>query len=1073
VTLDADTYVLGLAWSTANNINLFKGGYDGGQSLKAWLMTYPTFPNPASLSEIGNNKMSVYATYTVSSSGPTFDKIAVSTTENGTSCDFACEVTGANGGGFIFGTNNTGSWVNETWTALDADPHWANVTKTLNDTLIEIQAQWYANDSIDVWSASELFNVTVTYTFFDLDFASSITPLYYYGSGSYSMESPGVKIWNAPSYNSRGDLAYDTAGSLLLTHVNVTETIIPDFPIPAMTEPLMEIDYNSGGGSGYTTLLTLWAASDGTCNVMYKVNGADSSHFALSGVTILTGNRYVISAEYKIDISTGLVRVLVNGTVGYSITSINTIASVGVNHVEFGNNWGESDTVQYLYSATLKILAPIAEVVVVQGYIKNATGTGLANIPIQFGYSGTPNSQYLAYDVTNSTGGYSLQVNEGTYTDVKVIARDYGNSTDAGSITHFTNIAISGDTVQNFTLPSNTSTVATDLTQKTFWDCRGVTMFSWTFGSYDDASYGLALDDLTTNMTAVNTVEIRVYLYGSDSDVHIIDAWGSSSNAKTFNAMTADGINTAGTKGFKVFIGIVLHCPSNRFTPANPSTFFANYATAVDKYCTWLGGGAYTDVSNTAVNYDVVKWISVTFEPQVNFFVPAFNSSLQTLISGAKTAGGTNVTIGFHHQDMSDPAIPAWSGNWWHDADFVFGFGWSRMTYKLDPTYAELMAGWNNPPDWAYSPQSDPNWPATAAKYPNWQEYINAFTTGENPYLAHDIPAIINTGLESNDGANIYPWGSGPNPSISDEEEQASYFRTFFDFFDDNILGTDLERYGDLGSICASFCHEFAQDFIEKGLEAHGNSSVVVTITLPANTTYTTPTVSVQVSATGGTIDKIWWNCTFTNGTVVYANTVYTAPTSMTLGNGSYIFNARANNTLDEWDEETVTFTVEIASGPPASVTLVITSPTNTTYTSSTITISMSASGGTIDRIWWNVQFENASWLYAENQTYTVAMSIVINENVTATFYGYANNTDGNSDDGSVMFTVYIVPNTIGYQLGQSVIAASGFLGIIMMLGMVYIVLEGKDVRYAVMLAVGTVLLLITILVLSQLSILG
>jgi hypothetical protein len=36
----------------------------------------------------------------------------------------------------------------------------------------------------------------------------------------------------------------------------------------------------------------------------------------------------------------------------------------------------------------------------------------------------------------------------------------------------------------------------------------------------------------------------------------------------------------------------------------------------------------------------------------------------------------------------------------------------------------------------------------------------------------------------------------------------------------------------------------------------------------------------------------------------------------MTLGDGTYIFNARANNTDGEWDEETVTFTVAISAGP-------------------------------------------------------------------------------------------------------------------------------------------------------------
>jgi len=91
-----------------------------------------------------------------------------------------------------------------------------------------------------------------------------------------------------------------------------------------------------------------------------------------------------------------------------------------------------------------------------------------------------------------------------------------------------------------------------------------------------------------------------------------------------------------------------------------------------------------------------------------------------------------------------------------------------------------------------------------------------------------------------------------------------------------------------------------------------------VSTTYPINTVYSIPTISVQFSASGGTIDKMWWNCTFTNGTVVYANTTYTVATSMSLGNSSYIFNAMANNTDGESGYSTVMFTVTIlASGAP------------------------------------------------------------------------------------------------------------------------------------------------------------
>jgi len=95
----------------------------------------------------------------------------------------------------------------------------------------------------------------------------------------------------------------------------------------------------------------------------------------------------------------------------------------------------------------------------------------------------------------------------------------------------------------------------------------------------------------------------------------------------------------------------------------------------------------------------------------------------------------------------------------------------------------------------------------------------------------------------------------------------------------------------------------------------------------------------------------------------------------------------------------------EETEAPPPSVTLTITSPTNTTYTTSTITITMSASGGTIDRIWFNIK-SGGSWLYP-NTTYTAPTTKTLTNGIY-TFYGWANNTDGNSDGKTVVFTVNI-----------------------------------------------------------------
>jgi len=93
----------------------------------------------------------------------------------------------------------------------------------------------------------------------------------------------------------------------------------------------------------------------------------------------------------------------------------------------------------------------------------------------------------------------------------------------------------------------------------------------------------------------------------------------------------------------------------------------------------------------------------------------------------------------------------------------------------------------------------------------------------------------------------------------------------------------------------------------------------------------------------------------------------------------------------------------------PSEVSVTVTSPSNTTYTNETIPVQISATGGTIDKIWWNCK-NGSSWIYGSNQTYTTPTSMTGFVNGTSyTFYGWANNTDGNMDEQIVWFTVQII----------------------------------------------------------------
>jgi len=183
------------------------------------------------------------------------------------------------------------------------------------------------------------------------------------------------------------------------------------------------------------------------------------------------------------------------------------------------------------------------------------------------------------------------------------------------------------------------------------------------------------------------------------------------------------------------------------------------------------------------------------------------------------------------------------------------------------------------------------------------------------------------------------------------------------------------------------------------------------------NTAWSTTWGGNQLTVTysGATQVRVWWNvsstypingtlqCLHSNGTKVNATDYYDSATNL----------IRLNSTGGStW---TIGYSLTYA------VTVTITLPTNTTYTTSTVPVEISASGGTIDTIWWNCK-NGTSWIYGTNQTYTAPTSMTGFVNGTSyTFYAWANNTDGNWDEETVMFTVLIItlPYDYSYDYGS------------------------------------------------------
>lgn len=97
---------------------------------------------------------------------PIYSHVGTNTTKAGAVCQFHSKWRdNENMSGYIFATNNAGTWRNETWTPWNPPqtPTWSNVTITLNSTVgMIVGYRFYANDTSNNWSDTGIRMITLT-----------------------------------------------------------------------------------------------------------------------------------------------------------------------------------------------------------------------------------------------------------------------------------------------------------------------------------------------------------------------------------------------------------------------------------------------------------------------------------------------------------------------------------------------------------------------------------------------------------------------------------------------------------------------------------------------------------------------------------------------------------------------------------------------------------------------------------------------------------------------------------------------------------------------------------------------
>jgi hypothetical protein len=120
-----------------------------------------------------------YVDDVVAATGPiglAFENMMVSTTQAGASCTFSVQITDSVSSlsMYIFGTNNTGTWVNDSAVAVSGSTVLAYATKTLSSTVgVVVGYEWFANDTSDVWESSGIRSLTTSLPWFSMSRPSS------------------------------------------------------------------------------------------------------------------------------------------------------------------------------------------------------------------------------------------------------------------------------------------------------------------------------------------------------------------------------------------------------------------------------------------------------------------------------------------------------------------------------------------------------------------------------------------------------------------------------------------------------------------------------------------------------------------------------------------------------------------------------------------------------------------------------------------------------------------------------------------------------------------------------------
>ncbi len=223
-------------------------------------------------------------------------------------------------GGFVFSTNNTGVWQNDSWVPFLGTPSWGNVSKVLSSVVGSVVGyRWFVNDSSGVWVGSGVQNLTVQsvpVVFADgfesgsfgawtgVNYGSPSVVKSDVNSGVYSMKAPATT--DSLVYKTLGS----SYGSLYVRAYVKYSSLSVNGRVESILVGTSSSDFDAQGG----------VYVDGSGNTYWNVRDFGGTYTYLKE-SIFTGTYYCM--ELYVQRSSGIISLWVNGVLKINVTAAN------------------------------------------------------------------------------------------------------------------------------------------------------------------------------------------------------------------------------------------------------------------------------------------------------------------------------------------------------------------------------------------------------------------------------------------------------------------------------------------------------------------------------------------------------------------------------------------------------------------------------------------------------------------------------------------------------------------------------------------------------------------------------